>query len=145
MHGAINFWAYGLNLRRRHIAVDTDGRLLMVNLTTADISESAGAPMILDAIRRRLPWLKHLFADGACDCGKLMDKARFLDLVIEVIRRIDTAPGFHVLPRRRVVERTFGWMVRWRRLVRDYGQRLDVSEAMIHVPMGSLLPGRISH
>ena len=51
--------------RKRHIAVDTDGRLLMVNLTPADISDSAGAQMILDGVRKRWPWLKHLFADGA--------------------------------------------------------------------------------
>jgi transposase len=49
--------------RKRHIAVDTDGRLLMVNLTTADISDSAGAQAILDGIRKRWPWVKHLFAD----------------------------------------------------------------------------------
>ena len=48
--------------RKRHIAVDTDGRLLMVNLTTADIANSAGAQAILDAIRKRWPWIKHLFA-----------------------------------------------------------------------------------
>ena len=53
--------------------------------------------------------------------------------------------GFEVLPRRWVVERTFGWMIRWRRLVRDYERRLDVSEAMIHVAMGSLLLRRIAH
>ena len=131
--------------RKRHIAVDTDGRLLMVNLTPADISDSAGAQMILDAIRKRWPWIKHLFADGAYDRTQLMDKAAFLDFVVEVVRRIDMEPGFKVLPRRWVVERTFGWMVRWRRLVRDYEQRLDVSEAMIHVAMGSLLLRRISH
>jgi len=131
--------------RKRHITVDTDGRLLMVNLTTADISDSAGAQLILDAIRKRWPWIKHLFADGAYDRTQLMDKAAFLDFVIEVVRRIDNEPGFKLLPRRWVVERTFGWMVRWRRLVRDYEQRLDVSEAMIHVAMGSLLLRRISH
>jgi transposase len=131
--------------RKRHVAVDTDGRLLMVNLTTADISDSAGAQLILTAIRKRWPWLKHLFADGAYDRGKLMDKAAFLDFVVEVVRRIDGEPGFKVLPRRWVVERTFAWMTRWRRLVRDYEQRLDVSEAMIHVAMGSLLLRRISH
>ena len=54
--------------RKRHIAVDTDGRLLMVNLTTADISDSAGAQVILDGIRKRWPWVKHLFADGAGAC-----------------------------------------------------------------------------
>jgi putative transposase len=131
--------------RKRHIAVDTDGRLLMVNLTTADISDSAGAQMILDAIRKRWPWLRHLFADGAYDRGKLLDKAAFLDFVIEIVRRTDAEPGFKVLPRRWVVERTFGWMTRWRRLVRDYEERLDVSEAMIHVAMGSLLLRRIAH
>ncbi|MDG6094521.1 IS5 family transposase [Acetobacter sp. AN02] len=52
--------------RKRHIAVDTDERLLMVNLTPADISDNAGTQMILDAIRKRWPWVKHLFADGAC-------------------------------------------------------------------------------
>ena len=131
--------------RKRHIAVDTDGRLLMANLTTADISDSAGAQMILDAIRQRWPWLKHVFADGAYDRTQLMDKAAFLDFVIEVVRRIDNEQGFKVLPRRWVVERTFGWMMRWRRLVRDYETRIDVSEAMIHVAMGSLLLRRISH
>jgi putative transposase len=131
--------------RKRHIAVDTDGRLLMVNLTTADISDSAGAQAVLDAIRKRWPWIKHLFADGAYDRRKLMDKAAFNDFVIEIIRRIDSEPGFKVLPRRWVVERTFAWMTRWRRLVRDYEQRIDVSKAMIHVALGSLLLRRITH
>ena len=131
--------------RKRHIAVDTDGRLLIVNLTTADIADSAGAQAILDAIRKRWPWVKHLFADGAYDRIRLLDKAASLDFVVEIVRRIDTKPGFKVLPRRWVVERTFGWLVRWRRLVRDFEQRLDVSEAMIHVAMGSLLLRRIAH
>ena len=74
-----------------------------------------------------------------------MDKAAFKDFVIEVIRRCDTAKGFEVLPRRWVVERTFGWMTRWRRLVRDYEKRIDVSKAMIHLAMGSLLWRRIVH
>src|SRR5271169_139813 len=131
--------------RKRHIAVDTDGRLLMVNLTTADISDSAGAQSILEAIHKRWPWVKHLFADGAYDRRKLLDKAAFLDFTIEVVKRIDGEPGFKVLPRRWVVERSFGWLTRYRRLVRDYEQRLDVSEAMIYAAMGSLLVRRITH
>lgn len=131
--------------RKRHIAVDTDGRLLMVNLTTADISDSAGAQTILDGIRRRWPWVKHLFADGAYDRLKLMDKASYLDFVVEVIRRSDQQQGFKVLPRRWVVERTFGWMIRWRRLVRDYEKRIDVSQAMILVAMGGNLLRRNAH
>ena len=131
--------------RKRHIAVDTDGRLLMVNLTPADISDSAGAQVVLDGIRKRWPWVKHLFADGAYDRLKLMDKAAYLNFVIEIIRRSDDQKGFEVLPRRWVVERTFGWMTRWRRLVRDYEQRIDVSHAMILVAMGGNLRRRTAH
>ncbi|KAA0675754.1 IS5 family transposase [Azospirillum brasilense] len=134
-----------INGRKRHIAVDTDGRLLMVNLTTADISDSAGAQMILEAIRKRWPWMKHLFADGAYDRKKLMDKAAFLDFTVEVVRRTDTQPGFKVVPRRWVVERTFGWMTRWRRLVRDYEARIDVSGGMMQLAMASLLLRRVCH
>jgi transposase len=131
--------------RKRHIAVDADGRLLMVNLTPADISDSAGAEAVLEALRKRYPWIKHLFADGAYDRLKLMDKAAFLDFVIEVIKRSDDQKGFEVLPRRWVVERTFGWMTRWRRLVRDYEKRIDVSRAMILVAMGGNLLRRNAH
>jgi putative transposase len=131
--------------RKRHIAVDTDGRLLLVNLTPADMSDSAGAQMIRDGVRKRWPWLKHCFADGAYDRTKLMDKAAFLDFTVEIVRRSDAAQGFEVLPRRWVVERTFGWMTRWRRLVRDYEERIDCSEAMIHLALGSLLIRRITH
>ena len=131
--------------RKRHIAVDTDGRLLMVHLTSADISDSAGAQAILDAIRKRWPWVKHLFADGAYDRLKLMDKAAYLDFIVEIVRRSDDQKGFEVLPRRWVVERTFGWMTRWRRLVRDYEARIDVSQAMILVAMGGNLLRRTTH
>jgi transposase len=131
--------------RKRHIAVDTDGRLLVVNLTPADISDSAGAQMILEGIRKRWPWVKHLFADGAYDRLKLMDKASYLDFVVEVVRRCDDQKGFKVLPRRWVVERTFGWMIRWRRLVRDYEKRIDVSQAMLLVAMGGNMLRRNAH
>ena len=78
-----------------------------------------------------------------------MDKAAFLDFVIdfviEIVGEMEGQKGFRVPPRRRVVERTFGWMMRWRRLVRDYEQRIDVSEAMTQVTMSSLLLRRIAH
>ena len=123
--------------RKRHIAVDTDGCFLMANLTSADVSDSAGVPTILAGIRKRWPWLKHLFAEGAYDRGRLMSKAAFREFVVEIVRRMDPGSGFKVLPRKCVVERTFGWMVRWRRLVRNYEARLDVPEAFIHVARAS--------
>jgi putative transposase len=128
--------------RKRHIAVDADGRLLTVNLTTADISDSAGAQAVLDALRRRWPWIRHLFADGAYDRRQLMDKAAFLDFTVEIVRRTDT--GFKVLPRRWVVERSFGWLTRYRRLVRDYEARIDVSEAFIYAAMTNMIVRRIA-
>ncbi len=135
--------ARGYGGRKRHVALDTGGRLLVLNLTTADISDSAGAQTILAAVRKRWPWLKHLLADAGYDRTKLMDKAAFLDFIVKIVRRSDQK-GFHVLPRRLVVEPTFGWMIRWRRRVRNYERRLDVSEAMIHVAMGALLQ-RLAH
>lgn len=74
-----------------------------------------------------------------------MDKASYLDFVVVIIRRSDDQKGFKVLPRRWVVERTFGWMIRWRRLVRDYEQRIDVSQAMIMVATGGLMLCRNTH
>src|ERR1700751_4751153 len=131
--------------RKRHIAVDTDGRLLMVNLTPADISDSAGAQSIRDGVRKRWPGLKHLFADGAYDRTQLMDKAAFRDFTIQIVKRSDAAVGFEVIPRRWVVERTFAWVIRWPRPVRNYEKRTDCSQAMTHVALGSLLLRRIAH
>ena len=74
-----------------------------------------------------------------------LGEAAFLGFVVEIVRRSDPKAGFKVLPRRWVVERIFGWMIRWRRLVRDYERRLDVSEAIIHVAMGALLLRRVAH
>jgi len=129
--------------RKRHIAVDTDGRLLMVNLTPADIADSTGAIDVLNALKKRWPGIKHFFADGAYDRTALMNKAATLDFVVEVVRRREGQIGFEVLPRRWVVERTFGWMAHWRRLVRDYERRIDTAEAMIQIAMSSMLLRRI--
>lgn len=74
-----------------------------------------------------------------------MDKAAYLDFVVEGIRRRGGVKGFEVLPRRWVVERTFGWMTRWRHLVRDYELRIDVSQAMIFAAMGANLTRRNAH
>jgi putative transposase len=74
-----------------------------------------------------------------------MSSAAYHDFVIEVVRKLEAQQGFQVLPRRWVVERSFGWMTRWRRLVRDHEQRCDVSEGMIHLALGSLLLRRVVH
>jgi transposase len=88
--------------------------------------------------------VKHLFGDAAYDRRKLLDKAAFLDFTVEVVRRLEGQAGFAVQSRRWVVERSFAWLLRWRRLVRDYEQRIDVSQNMIYLAMGSILLHRIS-
>ncbi|MEC4720365.1 IS5 family transposase [Noviherbaspirillum sp. CPCC 100848] len=129
--------------RKRHVAVDSDGRLLMVNLTPADMADSTGAEWLLLALKKRWPWVKHLFADAAYDRRRLLDEAMMLGFVVEVVRKLEDQHTFVPPPRRWVVERSFGWMVQWRRLVRDYEGRIDVSCEMIYVAMGSLLLKRL--
>lgn len=91
------------------------------------------------------PWSTHLFADGGYDRTKLMDKVACLDFTVEIFWRIDAKPGFKVVPRRWVVERTFGWLTRWRRLVRDFERRIDVSGGMMLIAMSNLLLRRVCH
>lgn len=74
-----------------------------------------------------------------------MSLAAYRDFAIEIVRKLPDQRGFQPLPRRWAVERTFGWMMRWRRLVRDYEERCDVSEAMIGVAMSSLMLRCIAH
>lgn len=100
---------------------------------------------VLEALNKRWLGLKHVFADGAYDRRALMDKAATLDFMVEVVRRHKEQVGFAVLPKRWVVERTFGWMIRWRRLVRDYERWADVSEAMVYIAMSGLLLRRVAH
>lgn len=114
------------------------------NLTTADISDSAGAQAIVAAVRKCWPWLKHLFADGANDRTNSLaspplatsHSRSFAGATLSPASRCRLDDGS---------SRTFGSMTRWRRLVRDCEQRLDVSDAMIHVAFGSLLLHRIAH
>lgn len=105
--------------RKRHVALDRNGGLPMVNLMPADLRGSAGGQAILGARRKRRPWLKHHFADAGHDRTKLMEKAAFLNFLVGIVRRYDTTTGLEVIPHRRVVKRNFGRMIRWRRLVRD--------------------------
>ncbi len=107
--------------RKRHIVTDTEGHLVGLQVHAADIQDRDGAVDVVASIRWLYPWLRHLFADGGYAGGKLRDAlARFGQWTIEVIKRSERASGFEVLPRRWVVERTFAWLGRCRRLARDF-------------------------
>lgn len=117
----------------------------MISRTNANISDSAGAQTIVAAVPKCAPWLKHLFAGGAYDRTRPMDVAAQHDFIFEIFRRSDGEPGLKVLPGRWGVERTFGWMAWWKPLFRNFQQRMEVSEPMIHVALGSLRLHGIIH
>ena len=106
--------------RKRHIITDTTGLLVGAAIHAADIQDRDGAPDVLKSIRHSYPWLRHIFADGGYAGPKLKKAlARMGDWTIEIIKRSDKAEGFEKLPRRWVVERTFAWLGRCRRLAKD--------------------------
>ena len=106
--------------RKRHIVVDTGGRLLGAVVHEADIQDRDGAPSLLAEVGAWFPGVGHIFADGAYAGPKLAGALKKIgDWALEIVRRNDKADGFVALPRRWVVERTFAWFGRSRRLAKD--------------------------
>lgn len=120
--------------RKRHIVVDTEGHLVGLQVHAADIQDRDGAVGVLTGLRPLYPWLRHLFADAGYAGDKLRDAlAAFGSWSIEIIRRADDVSGFEVLPRRWVVERTFAWLGRCRRLAKDFEATIASAVAWILV------------
>ena len=120
--------------RKRHIVVDTIGLLFGLVVHAADIQDRDGAPAVLKSIRHSCPWLRHVFADGGYAGPKLRGALdRIGDWTLQIVKRSDTAKGFEVLPRRWVVERTFAWLGRCRRLAKDWEKSVASAEAWINV------------
>ena len=118
--------------RKRHILVDTDGNLVGVVVHPADIQDRDGAPAVLASIRSLYPWLRHVFADGGYAGDKLKDALLGKgDWTIEIVRRSDAVKGFVVIARRWVVERTFAWLGRCRRLAKDFEASIESAVAWI--------------
>lgn len=116
--------------RKRHIVTDTCGFLIFILVHAADIQDRDGAVDVLAAIRYRFPWLRHVFADGGYAGDKLREALTGTGKrTLEIIKRSDTAKGFEVLPRRWVVERTFAWLGRCRRLAKDWEASIASSTA----------------
>lgn len=130
--------------RKRHIAVDTLGILLAVVVTSAAVDDAAAAPAVLkQLVRRDYPRLEIVWADGKYHNYNLYGwkaRQRSLPWKLEIVNRPRDTKGFVLLPKRSVVERTFAWLGRSRRLSKDYERRIESSEAMVRLSaIGSLL------
>ena len=126
--------------RKRHIIVDTLGLLLLVLVHRASLQDGNGGKLLLARLFERIKrsiynrWcrFKLIWVDGAYKDIIAWTKHRF-GWQLEVVRRPPDARGFQVLPRRWVVERTFGWLGRYRRLGRDYEHQTLSSESMVYL------------
>ena len=134
-----------INGRKRHIVTDTLGLLVGLVVHGADIQDRDGAPEVLKSIRYRFPWLRHVFADGGYAGPKLrgaLDKIG--NWTVEIVKRSDTAKGFEVMPRRWVVERTFVWLGRCRRLAKDWEKSVASTEAWLLIAHIRLVTRRLA-
>ena len=107
--------------RKIHAPVDSEGLAMRVVIHSAAIQDRDGAGLVLDKIRRRFPWLELIWADGGYNAWQVVAAvAKVPSLRLEIVKRSDDTKGFVVLPRRRVVERTFSRFGRNRRLAKDF-------------------------
>ncbi len=130
--------------RKRHIVVDTLGLVLAVIVHPASVQDRDGAYAVLARLAGRFPRLRLIWADGGYSGQVAELVALTWGWTVEIVKRTAGEKGFTVLPRRWVVERTFAWLGRYRRLSKDYEQRAEVSEAMVHLAMISLMLRRLA-
>jgi putative transposase len=133
--------------RKRHLLVDTLGLILHVVVHPADIQDRDGAKLVLAILLQRFGWIRRIFVDGGY-AGELVNWCRRLlphrGLRLEVVKRSDANKHrFVILPKRWIVERTFGWLSKFRRLSKDYEFRTDNSEAMILIAATRLMLAKL--
>lgn len=127
--------------RKRHAMVDTDGRPLELLVHPADVQDRDGAVPLLKQSRRRHPFVKIAFADSAYNSDRVADAT---SITIEIVTKIADQKGFVVLPRRWVVERTFAWLNRNRRLAKDFEDTLRSATAFLYAAAAQFLLRRIA-
>jgi putative transposase len=134
--------------RKRHLAVDCLGLILAMTITPASVQDRKAAKGLIQGLVVVFSRLQIIWADGGY-LGTLVQWVKHLrpfgKLHLEIVRRGDRTQGFKVLPKRWIVERTFGWLYKSRRLCRDYEVRLDHSEAMVRICMIRIMIRRLAH
>ncbi|MGW0501058.1 transposase [Streptomyces sp. NPDC003007] len=130
--------------RKRHLVVDCLGLVLAVAVTAASVQDRDAAVPLLERLRKTYLSVRLVWADGGY-AGRLVDwAAEKLQLTLDIVKRTDDTTGFVVLPRRWVVERTLSWLMRSRRLVRDYERLPAMHAAMVLWSMTMLMSGRLA-
>jgi putative transposase len=121
--------------------------ILAVVVTAASVQDRDGAKLLLEGLRHRFSRLRLIWADGAY-AGELLAWVWALrpwrKVRVEIVKRPKGVKGFQLLPWRWIVERTFGWLGRYRRLSKDYEYLIQTSEAMIRVAMIHLMIRRLA-
>jgi transposase len=131
--------------RKRHLLVDTLGLPLSIYVTPAGVHDQAGARYLLAGLAPLVPRLKKIWADGAYAGARLERWCKQRGgWEIQIVGHIAGRGGFAVVPRRWVVERTFGWLRRHRRLSKDYERTAQSSETFIQVAMIRLIVRRLA-
>jgi putative transposase len=122
-----------INGRKRHLLVDVLGLILGVVITPASCPEREGGKAVLEKVAGWFARLRKIWVDGGYTGEDFAEwvKKYYPKADVEVVKRSDDVTGFEVLPRRWIVERTFGWLMRHRRLVRDYERTESSAEAWI--------------
>jgi transposase len=129
--------------RKRHLLVDTLGLAISFSVTPADLHDTQGARRLLAGLKYFVPRLKKIWADAAYRGQELADWCQAQGgWELEVVERTPGVRGFAVLPKRWIVERSFGWLSRNRRLSKDYERKVQTSETLIEVAMIRLLIAR---
>jgi transposase len=131
--------------RKRHIATDTNGLLLAVHVHAANVQDCHGAVPLLERLRGRCPKVHHVFADRVYRGQQLVDAvAHCGPWTIEIVERPEGVKGFQLLPRRWVVERTFAWFGRCRRLSKDFEGSAATETAWLLLAHLKLLTRRLA-
>jgi len=149
-HGGVRGYDAGKKIlgRKRHLLVDTLGLILHVVVHSAAIQDRDGARLVLPILLQRFGWLRCIFVDGGY-AGELVAWVKQLlprrGLRLVVVKRSDSARHrFLILPKRWIVERTFGWLSKFRRLAKDYEFRTENSETIILIAAIRLMLARLA-
>jgi transposase len=132
--------------RKRHMVTDTSGLVVGAIVHPADWQDRHAAPLVLASIRNAFPWLRHVFADGGYAGKQLRGRLQPIgQWTIEIVKRSDKAKGFEVVPRRWVVERTFAWLNRNRRLAKDVEATIESSTAWLLMASVQLMARKLTN